>query len=327
VKTKLVLGFVLFFYWSAPVFGADRPLRVTFASPATIFLPLWMAKEAKIFERNGINAELIYLGSSPLALSALLAGDIDISGSGATVAPSAYLRGLRDLALFASISNRFVFAIYSHAAIPNAAALRGKRVGITRFGGVNDFATRYFLRQSGLEPRKDVTLVQVGRSEDILGAMAAGSIDAGSLTFPQDLQAKKLGFRELADLSQSDARYVGASFMARRAFLTEARPRMESFTRSLIQALAYTKTHRTESLQVLSRYMRVSDPEILNRSYEHHVKLIWPKTPEIDPNGFKLVFEHLAETDPRVWNINPADLIDNTLVRDVVKAGVPEHSP
>ena len=117
--------------------------------------------------------------------------------------------------------------------IVDVAGLRGKRFGVTRFGGSLDFASRYFLKTSGLDPQRDVQLVQIGNTADILAALVNGTVDAGSLTFPYNFAASKLGYRQLADLSQSGARYATAAFLSKRKFLIDQRLRMQSFVKAL----------------------------------------------------------------------------------------------
>jgi ABC-type nitrate/sulfonate/bicarbonate transport system substrate-binding protein len=146
------------------VFAAERNMRVTYSAPATAFLPLWAAQETGIFKRNNLSVELLYVGSSPIALAALLSDEIDVLAGGGTVAPIAYLQGFKDLALFSTLDHRLPFKVYAKAAIGDIAGLRGKRFGVARFGGTLDFASRYFLRSSGLDPQKDLQLVQVGNT-------------------------------------------------------------------------------------------------------------------------------------------------------------------
>ncbi|HWP60768.1 MAG TPA: ABC transporter substrate-binding protein [Candidatus Acidoferrales bacterium] len=310
----------------AEVSGAERKaLRVSYPAPVTVYLPLWVAQEAGFFRKNGVDVELIHVGSSPIALSAFFAGDLDVLGGGGSAGPNAYLRGQRDLAFFAAMNNKFVFSIYGHPSIGSLAALRGKRVGVTRFGGTMDFATRLALRGGGLDPPRDVTVVQVGRVQDILSALIAGSIDAGTMAFPYELKAREIGYRELADLARSGMRYASSAFLGRRSFLTENKGRLEGFVRALIEALEFVRTRRSEGLKILARYTRMSGMAVLGESYDFHARVIWPKVPEIQPEDLKLVLEELASANPKAREINPADLIYGAIVSDVVASGFRER--
>jgi NitT/TauT family transport system substrate-binding protein len=302
-----------------------KSLRVSYPAPVTLYLPMWVANDAGFFRKNGIEVELVHVGSSPIAMAAYLTGEIDILGGGGSAGPNAYLRGQRDLVFFGAMNNKFVFSIYAHPSISNLSDVRGKRIGVTRFGGTMDFATRYFLKRAGFEPGRDVTMVQIGRVQDILSALGAGSVDAGTMAFPYNINAKESGFRELADLSQSGARYASSSFLAKRQFLIQNRSRAESFIRGIIEAIHFITTRRDEGIKILSRYTRLADMKVLTQSYDFHSRVIWPKVPEIQPEDLKLVLEELAETNPKAREIDPAELIYGSIVKDVVASGLVER--
>jgi NitT/TauT family transport system substrate-binding protein len=302
-----------------------KSLRVSYPAPVTVYLPLWVANDVGFFRKNGVDVELVHVGSSPIAMAAYLSGEIDILGGGGSAGPNAYLRGQRDLVFFAAMNNKFVFSIFAHPSIANLSGVRGKRVGVTRFGGTMDFATRYVLRQAGFEPGRDVTMVQIGRVQDILSALAGGSVDVGTMAFPYNIKAKESGFRELADLSQSGARYASSSFLARRRFLIENKPAVEAFIRAIIEAQHYIRTHREESLRILARYTRISDVKVLGQTLDFHTRVIWARVPEIQPEDLKLVLEELAEANPKAREIEPAEIIYGAIVKDVVASGIVER--
>jgi len=302
-----------------------KSLRVSYPAPVTLYLPMWVGHDAGLFRKNGIEVELIHVGSSPIAMAAYLTGEIDILGGGGAAGPNAYLRGQRDLVFFGAMNNKFVFSIYAHPSISKLSELGGKRIGVTRFGGTMDFATRYFLKRAGFEPARDLTMVQIGRAQDILSALGAGLVDAGTMAFPYNINAKESGFRELADLSQSGARYASSTFLAKRQFLTQNRIQAEGFIRGIIEAIHFISTRRDDGIRILSRYTRLSDKKVLSESYEFHSRVIWPKVPEIQPEDLKLVLEELAESNPKAREIEPAEIIYASIVKDVVASGFVER--
>jgi len=327
VKKLMLLTVALYFLFAMPatVPAQRKTLRISYPAPVTVYLPLWVAKDAGFFAKNGLDVELVHVGSSPLSLSAFFAGEIDILGGGGSAGPNAYLRGQRDLVFFASMNNKFVFTIYGHPSLATLAGVRGKRIGVTRFGGTMDFATRYFLKQAGFDPARDVTLIQVGRVQDILSALTAGSIDVGTMAFPYDIKAKEIGYRELADLTQSGARYASSSMLARRQFLVQDKARMEGVVRALIEAIHLIRTRRDEGIKILARYTRLNDAKVLGQTYDFHSRVIWPRVPEIQPEDLKLVLEELAEANPKAREIDPAELIYGAAVKDVVASGFVER--
>ena len=299
----------------------ERSLRVSYPAPTATQLPLWVAKEAKFFDKHGIAVDLVYVGSSSIAIAALFSGQLAVVAGGGVGGIASYLQGYRDLALFASLNNRLNFFVYAHPSIVDASGLRGKRFGVSRFGGVGDFAARYFLKRSDLDPRKDLTLLQVGSQLEITTALARGAIEAGTVAVPQNFTAKKLGYRELADLTQMGARYASNAFLAKRQFLIDNKARMEGFLKALIESIHFIKAHRSEALSILSRYTRTTDSEALALTYAEYVQKVWPQVPEIQPEDLTLVLEQMGETTPKALEINPADLIYDALMDNVVKSG------
>lgn len=301
--------------------AAERPLRISYTSPTVSYLPLWVAKELGSFRKNGVEIEIISI-MSQLAINALFANEIDIVAGGVGLI---YLhwQGNREAVAFASLNsyNKLDFSVYAHSSITNPSLLRGKRFGITRLGGAIDLASRHFLKGVGLDPNKDLVLLQTGSVPDLLQALTAGSVDAATFPVPQNFIARDRGFRELADLAQGDGRFPGATFVSKRQYLVENKTRAESFVRGLIEGIHFTKTRRRESLEILSRYTRITDPKILGASYDYNVKYVWPEVPEVRPTDMKLAIEGLAESNPRAPRINVSDMIYGAIVENVVKSG------
>lgn len=320
-KIIIILLLTLAMPVTTETLAAERGLRVSYSAPATVYLPLWTANDAGFFKKQGLNVEVVHVGSSPIAISALMTNETQVLSGGGTVAPSAYLQGERGLQIFARMNNRFVFSLFSHPSITTLEGIKGKKLGITRFGGSLEFATRYFLRQKGIDARKDLNMIQLGRVPDIATAMIAGSIEAGTVSFPHHLILKRLGYRELADLSQMDTPYATTAFVGRKSYLAENEPQMERFVRALVEAIHYLRTHRAEGLKILARYTRLDDMDILGQDLDFHVQKIWPRVPQIQPEDLKLALEELAERNPKAREIAPADLIYDRIVKNVVASG------
>jgi NitT/TauT family transport system substrate-binding protein len=301
--------------------AAPAPLRVSYPAPTATQLPLWVAKEAKFFDKHGVNVELVYVGSSSIAIAALFSGQLAVVAGGGVGGIASYLQGYRDLALFGSLNNRLNFFVFAQPSIVEASGLRGKRFGVSRFGGVGDFAARYFLKRANIDPRKDVSFLQVGSQSEMTPALVRGSIDAGVVSVPQNFTVKKLGFRELADLTQTGARYASNAFLAKKQFLVDNPARVEAFLRALIESIHYIKTRRPEALSILSRYTRTNDPEALSLTYNEYVQKVWPQVPDIQPEDLTAVLERQAETNPKALEINPAELIYTAPIDNVVKSG------
>jgi ABC-type nitrate/sulfonate/bicarbonate transport system substrate-binding protein len=174
------------------IFKAEaRSLPVTYAAISGSHAALWVTKEAGLFDKHGVPVELIYLGGGQ-ATKVLLAGTSPIISISGPAPITAAVSGA-DAVLVSCVLNTFVFSIMSRPEIERPEGLRGKRVGVSRFGAATDFALRYALKKWGMEAGRDVTVMQIGGVPEILAAMQAGSIDAGVLASPSTLRAKSAG--------------------------------------------------------------------------------------------------------------------------------------
>jgi ABC-type nitrate/sulfonate/bicarbonate transport system substrate-binding protein len=304
--------------------AAERALRVAYPAPAGAFLPLWAAQDVGLFKKHGLSVELIAVGSSTRGVAAMVSGYLDILAGGGSSGITSQLQGLTDMALFGNIIQTFLFSVMTQPSITDVSQLRGKRMGVTRFGGTLDFAARYYLKRHGLEAGKDVAFLQIGAMPDIAVAIASGAIESGVIGVPQNLLAKKQGLRELADLSEIGARYALAGLLAKRTFLAENHEVMVRFMKALVESIRYSKTQPKEGMEILKRYTRIDAPDIIKPTYDLHVKL-FPKVPEIFPEDLKLVLEEVALTNPKAKGANPANFIDVRATKEVIASGFVEQ--
>ena len=307
-----------------PSSAAERQLRVAYPAPAGGFLPLWAAQDAGIFKKHGLQVELIAVGSSTRGIAAIVSGDLDILAGGGSSGVTSQLQGYSDMALFANVIQSFLFSVMVQPSITEAAQLRGKRMGVTRFGGTLDFVARQYVKRQGMEPGKDVTFVQIGAMPDIVVSVLTGAIESGVIGIPQNFLAKKQGLRELADLSESGSRYALAAYVAKRSFLAENHERVVRFIKAQVEAIHYLKTRPKEGMEILKRYTRIDAPDVLKPAYDLHIKL-FPRVPEIFPEDLKLVLEEVAMTVPKAKGANPASFIDGRAAKDVIASGFVEQ--
>jgi NitT/TauT family transport system substrate-binding protein len=327
-KARIIAAIILATAFSpGPARGAAAPasLRVAYPAPTASFLPLWAAHDAGFFKKHDLAVEVIQVGSSTRGMAAMLAGQVDILAGGGTGGLIAQLQGYTDLAIFGTNVHTWVFSVYTVPAIKEIAQLRGKKFGVTRFGGTLDFAARYFLKGQGLDPGKDIALIQVGTSADILTALANGVVESGMMSVPYLFIARRLGLRELVDLSQSGIRYAQAALVAKRSFLRDKRDVMQRFIKSLIEATHFLKTRPADGMKVLGRYTRTDDEDILKQAYHYHVDRLLSRVPDIRPDDVRLLLEEAALTNPKARGANPQDFIDEGPVREVVRSGFVEQ--
>jgi NitT/TauT family transport system substrate-binding protein len=180
--------------------------------------PLWFAKETKLFEKRGLDVLLVGMGTGSISLRALIAKDLEIASLSGSGLVQAALQGA-DTVIVSSAINSFIFKVFAAPEIASVAQLKGKKLGVSRYGPTSDFAIRLALRKWGLAPERDVNILQVGTTQDIVRAMQTKILDAGVLSGTSSLVARKAGFRELGDLAELGLHYPMAPIGTTRSFL------------------------------------------------------------------------------------------------------------
>ena len=196
--------FICLTAWFSPSAAQDKKLekiRVGGGSVGAPQMTMWFAKEANFYEKHGLAIEAISIPGSSMALQAMLSGEVPIIQLGGTASMQANLAGA-DTVIVATILKKFVFSIFSWPDITKIADLKGKLFGATRFGTLSDFASRFALEKHGLNPERDITMVQTGGQPETVVALLTGKVQAAALSVPATMRARKRNMRELLDMAQ-----------------------------------------------------------------------------------------------------------------------------
>jgi ABC-type nitrate/sulfonate/bicarbonate transport system substrate-binding protein len=280
--------------------------------------PLWIAKEARLFEKQGLQVELVYIPGGPRALMALLGGSIQFLNYSAIPAMTAALRGAETVILGSSI-NRPDHSLVVKPSIRNVQELRGKTIGLSSLGSLTDILLTGALRLNGLFER-DVKIVAVGGLAERVGAMQAGRIDGAMLLGAQMRAATKLGFRELVSFSKLPFEVSLSAMISTRSFILKQSEITAKFLRAWAEAIFVYKSNRELSLKVLRKYTRIEDRELLEDSYNQDKELI-----ELEPlpsiSAVKSMLGILARTQPEAVNADPQRFVEMKFMSELRKNG------
>ena len=189
----ITLIFVLVAGLSSPSAAQDKKLeriRIGGGSAGAPQMTMWFAKEAGFYEKHGLAIEAISIPGSSMAIQAMLSGEVPIIQLGGTASMQANLAGA-DTVIVATILKKFLFSIFSRPEITRISELKGKLFGATRFGTLSDFASRFALERNGLNPERDITMVQTGGQPETVLALLTGKVQAAALSVPATMRAKK----------------------------------------------------------------------------------------------------------------------------------------
>ena len=261
----IVLIFIATTALLKPALGVAANINVVWTSEVGQFAPLWVTKEAKLFEKYGNNVQLIFIQGASSAAAALSSGDAQVGMFSPQVVIST---PALDLVMFGRLGNTMDNRIYGRRGVKSIKEV--KRVAISRFGSNADFAARFLLQREGLRPDIDVALLQVGNQSNRIAATETNNADAAMLTPPMTLQARKLGMPLLVDASKLNIPYSSLFFVSRRAYLTKNRADMVNFTKAMIEGVHLYKSNKEFALKVLAKYMKLQDREVLEENFREY---------------------------------------------------------
>ncbi|MGZ9188277.1 MAG: ABC transporter substrate-binding protein [Candidatus Binatia bacterium] len=315
----LTLGISLLAVFSA---GAqDKPLKkfrwgVTSLS-ASQWIP-WIAKDARLYEKHGLEAELVLLRGSGQSAQAIIGNSILGAPCTLTTVMGANLSGA-DLVTVAHTVAGVQSKLLVRPDIKKPEDLRGKRIAVSGFGSLGDFLERYIMKKHGLDPGRDVILLSIGTQPDRMQALYNGLVDAADLSHPADVQAERKGYRVLWDAKQEVA-YPSMSIVIRRKSAVEDRDSVMRMVKAHVEAIHLLKANKDFSIKVLGKYLKTNDRELLDGSYEIYrkefIKLPYPITQGLQPT-----YEYVAAQRPEIWQHKPEAFMDASFIAELEKSG------
>jgi NitT/TauT family transport system substrate-binding protein len=303
---------------SAPA-GATK-LTVGYPTTAGAMSVLWVTTEAGLFDKHGLDVTLMFVGGSSKIVQSMLAGELPLAETAIPAVIQANLAGA-DLVMLAGPNHKPGQKLMVKSEIQSPADLKGRKLGVTRFGTSDDFLMRYILKKWGLQPDLDVTLIQMGGSQETLAGLASGGIDGGGLSSPLNLRAQKLGFRMLVDLSAIGVDYQGAGVVTTRRFVRDNPDTIRRYLKAYVEGLHRLKTDKAFSLQVLAKYTRTTERDFLEDTYQHYAIDVMPKVPYPTMNGIRMVLDEIGSQNPKARDIAAASLVDLTHLKEIEASG------
>lgn len=321
--TALSFGLVL----TAVLFSSALPqekkldkIRVGGGSASATQMTLWLAKEGNLYEKHGIAAEVISIPGSSLALQAMLSGEVPIIQLGGAASVQANLSGA-DAIIIATIVRRFLFSIFSRPGVDKMEDLKGKVFGTTRFGTLSELASRFALQKFGIDPDRDITMVQTGGQPETVTALAAGKIQAAALSPPATLHARKLKLRELLDISKLEADFHVNGVVTSRRYMKSNEDIVRRFLKAYTEAAALAKKDKSFAFKVMAKYFRTEDKEILEESYDSVMKTNFSIPPYPSVQGIATILQSIEKQNPKAKSAKPEEFYDSRLIKELDQSG------
>jgi ABC-type nitrate/sulfonate/bicarbonate transport system substrate-binding protein len=303
---------------SASVDARDK-LASGYSSASGVFAAMWVAQEGRIFEKYDIDSHLVLIASGSLMVQAMLGGDLPISAAAGSAAVDASLGGA-DLVMIGSLVKVPAFYIMALPEIKTVDDLRGKAVGVTRFGSSTDFTMRYVLRKQGLEPGRDVTLIQTGDLFAAAAMLRTRAIVAAPFSSPANLRAEEAGAKVLMNMGKAGVYFPHDAFMARRSFINANEDLIRRYLKAYSEGVFRLFTDRELSRRAIAKYGRANDAKTIDAVYKYAVDYV-DKIPYNSREGIQEVLKQAAERNPKAKEAKPEAFYDDRFVKELDSQG------
>jgi len=316
-KLKLTLAIIWLCCAAAP--AVAQSLKIPFAALSPTYAPLWMADQAGLFKKYGLDVQLVYISAGSVIIPAILSGQVDIANMSSAPALTAWARGA-ELATVGVTSNRLLHVVMTRGSIKKTEELRGKKIGSDRYGSLSDLVLREALRHYNLAPDRDVAVIQTGGLPERLGALKIGAVDGAIVAGDTAFEAEKLGFHKLIDLSQLPIQYPGSTIIVSKSFLSARRDIVKRFLRGWIEGIKTAKTDKEYTVNVMRKFLKTSDRSILEKTFEVY-KSVHERVPSPDPKVMGVALKQLSATVPQAGQLKVEDFIDRSLIAELESEG------
>jgi ABC-type nitrate/sulfonate/bicarbonate transport system substrate-binding protein len=300
--------------------AADRLVGAHSAQVLSQSMP-WIAQEAGLFKKYDLDFRLVLIVSSPVATAANINGDAEVQVTGAIGNVRAYVQGVTDLVFIGGIKNTMTHNILGKPEIKRPEDLKGKKVGVGRFGGNTHHFVIEALKKFGMDASRDIQPIQTGGGPETLAALVGGSVDAAGLVAPGDAGAVARGFRLIVNGAELKIPYGATTIVTLRSIIAKRGPAIGRFMRAMADASKILHNDKNFVYKVLGKYMRLTDTKVLDSAYQSEVPALERRL-EIREAALQASLDEIAPLDPRAKSIKPQDLIDRRYLTELEKSGV-----
>jgi len=293
-----------------------RKIRAAITSISGSMVPPWAAHEAGIFKKYGLQVEVIAMPSGIQGINALIAGEVAfVQIAGGTTAGAAV--GGADVKIVATTVGTLLLNLVVRPEIEKPEQLRGKNIGISRYGTSLHTGARIAMKHFGLEPGKDVAIVEIGSGDWIVGALQGGRVQAAVFGYPATSRAVKLGNRLLLHLPTLNIPYASTGVSTRGDIIRDDPDLVKRYLSAEVEAIALMKKDRAFTIKVLSKYLRTDDMDLLSESYDIQITKYMMKVPLTTTDAVRSVLDELGERSPKAKEQDPSKFFDDRFVRQL----------
>ena len=314
LRIRPFLTSLLLLTLAVPAAAQLRKLNIAYTATSPYQAALIIAKEAGIFKKHGLDPQLILTPGGSLGFQAMMGGDVAMVLADGSSAVTSNLAGA-DVVIIASFLNTFPYSLISIPEVKKVDQLVGGKVAISRFGSATDVSVRMSLAKVGLNPDKDVTILQIGTQTTRFAALQSKQVQATIITPPFTLTARKQGYNTLVDMAQLNIPFALTALLTRRSYIKAQRETVAEVVAALSDAVHFYKREKEPVLKILSKYLDTNDREALEETYREIALKTMPEKPYPTLPGIQTILDELALKNPKAKAARPEDFVDMSFVK------------
>lgn len=297
----------------------EMSLRAVYNALSGVMAPIWVAQDAGLFTKQGLNVDLKYLAATT-AVQGMVGGGEEVGLVG-NQGIDAKLEGA-DLTYIASSLPVFVFQLYARPEIKSVSDLRGKVVAVTQPAASTDYAMRIVLKRNGLEPDKDVRILYAQDINGVLTSVSAGNAAAGIMSAPTSIRARAAGIKSLLDITALKVPFLFTAVLSSPKVIREKNEALTRFLRAYIESLAVIRKDKETTMRSMGKFLKTTDQAVLESVYDDY-KDVFPVTPLMSVAEVKAVLD--AAKSPKAKTMKPEEFFDNSIVEKIRASGFIEQ--
>jgi len=301
--------------FTSPAFGAEK-LRISYASvTGNTAVITYIAQRAGLFQKQGVDVEIILITGGPAAVSALLNNDVDLDLRAPIAAIQAMAHGLK-LTFLLSQSNTLEYDVVTRPEIADVKQLKGKRVAIIRFGGISELMVRYLFQKVGLDADKDIAIVQVGQAR--FASMEKGAIEATVLSSAESAYAKRTGFRVL---DMPALPFFGSTVVTTSTLATKKSDTLSRFMKGYLDGVRFFLNDKERSSQYIGDLLRTKDRDMIELAYTSNPQHQMGRKPYPDMAAVRATLDIMSSREPLVKKLKAEDLFNLSYLSKLDQSG------
>jgi NitT/TauT family transport system substrate-binding protein len=294
-------------------------LNIVYSTIAGASVSSWVPKDAGIYKKYGLDVNLIYIAGSQ-AITTLVSGDTQIAQGSGAAAILARLAG-SEVKIIGSVINVIPMSLVTTPDITKPEDLKGKTFGVSRFGSLTDLGLRKAVSEWGLDPNKDIKMIQTGGVPENLMFMQQGVIKGGLISSPTLEKAKELGYKEMVNLANINYRYPGTALVATDAFIKNRAATLNRFLKATLEGIKYAKANPEFTVKILAKYTRTDDKKLLESAFRTYVLGYIRDVPTVSASEIENAFEDIAARNPRAKTADQRAFYDTGPIEQLAKEG------